>query len=89
MSIYISIYLSVCNAHVSVSVAARTKPRVARRKLSLRAENISQKIGFNFYDFHDETFRIAKNIREQGGEEKEGMFKLYCSRENVAYRVVR
>lgn len=67
MSIYIPIYLSVCTAHVSVSVSvsARTKPRVARRKLSLRAENISQKIGFNFYDFHDETFRIAKNIQER------------------------
>lgn len=69
MSIYIPIYLSVCTAHASVSVSvdvsARTKPRVARRKLSLRAENISQKIGFNFYDFHDETFRIAKNIQER------------------------
>lgn len=77
--LYILLYIYLCLLHMylflylylhALSRGYRTLCCAPRRKLSLRAENISQKIGFNFYDFHDETFRIAKTYTRGGGWKK-------------------
>lgn len=75
--LYILLYMYLCLLHMylylylhALSRGYRTLCCAPRRKLSLRAENISQKIGFNFYDFHDETFRIAKTYTRGGGGKK-------------------